>query len=145
MELTVIVQNANKLGPTEFFKVLITDMAEYKQNTGTSYENITWSIMQERWEGRRLAVRINWLRNQRSLIDEQRKLYLAESYNKADIFLGLIDYELNSLLVASHLADYISVHIRFDLERYLLKISTITDEIKLRFGMLITWVKWEDE
>ena len=40
--------------------------------------------------------------------------------NKANIFLGLIEYELNSLLGASHLVDYISVHIRFDLERYLL-------------------------
>ena len=40
--------------------------------------------------------------------------------NKAMIFLGLIDYELNSLLGVSHLVDYISVHIRFDLERYLL-------------------------
>ena len=42
--------------------------------------------------------------------------------NKANIFLGLIEYELNSLLGASHLVDYISVHIRFDLERYLLNI-----------------------
>ena len=40
--------------------------------------------------------------------------------NKANIFLGLIKYELNSLLGASHLVDYISVHIRFDFERYLL-------------------------
>ena len=40
--------------------------------------------------------------------------------NKANIFLGLIEYELNSLLGASHLVDYISVHIQFDLERYLL-------------------------
>ena len=40
--------------------------------------------------------------------------------NKANIFLGLIEYELNSLLGASHLVDYVSVHIRFDLERYLL-------------------------
>ena len=40
--------------------------------------------------------------------------------NKANIFLGLIEYELNSLLGASHLVDYISVPIRFDLERYLL-------------------------
>ena len=46
-------------------------------------------------------------------------LFLVESYNKANIFLGLIKYELNSLLGASHLVDYISVHIRFDLERYL--------------------------
>ena len=44
--------------------------------------------------------------------------------NKANIFLGLIEYELNSLLGASHLVDYISVHIRFDLERYLLNISS---------------------
>ena len=40
-------------------------------------------------------------------------------YNKANIFLGLIEYELNSLLGASHLVDYIAVHILFDLERYL--------------------------
>ena len=38
-------------------------------------------------------------------------------YKDSDI---LIEYELNSLLGASHLVDYISVHIRFDLERYLL-------------------------
>ena len=44
-------------------------------------------------------------------------------YNKASIFLGLIEYELNSLLGASHLVDYISVHVRFDLERYLLIIQ----------------------
>ena len=43
--------------------------------------------------------------------------------NKANIFLGLIEYELNSLLGASHLVDHISVHIRFDLERYLLNIQ----------------------
>ena len=42
--------------------------------------------------------------------------------NKTNIFLGLIEYELNSLLGASYLVDYISVHIRFDLERYLLNI-----------------------
>ena len=47
-------------------------------------------------------------------------------YNKANIFLGLIEYELNSLLGASHLVDYISVHIRFDLERYLLNINDIS-------------------
>ena len=46
-------------------------------------------------------------------------LSLAESSNKANIFLGLIEYQLNSLLGASHLVDYIS-DIRFDLERYLL-------------------------
>ena len=45
------------------------------------------------------------------------------AYNKANIFLGLIEYELNSLLGASHLVDYISVHIQFDLERYLLIIK----------------------
>ena len=43
-------------------------------------------------------------------------------FNKANIFLGLIEYDLNSLLGASHLVDYISVHIRFDLERYFLNI-----------------------
>ena len=42
-------------------------------------------------------------------IDKQRKLSLAESYNKANIFLGLIDYKLNSLLGASHLLDNLSV------------------------------------
>ena len=38
-------------------------------------------------------------------------LSLVESCNKTNIFLGLIEYELNSLLGASHLIDYISVHI----------------------------------
>ena len=42
------------------------------------------------------------------------------SYIEANIFLGLIENELNSLLGAPHLVDYISVHIQFDLERYLL-------------------------
>ena len=45
-------------------------------------------------------------------------------YNNANIFLDLVEYELNSLLGASHLVDYLSVHIRFDLERYLLFISS---------------------
>ena len=45
--------------------------------------------------------------------------------NKVNIFLGLIEYELNSLLGASHIVDYISVHIRFDLERYLLNIQRL--------------------
>ena len=40
--------------------------------------------------------------------------------NRANIFLGLIEYERNSLPGASHLVDYVSVHIRFDLEIYLL-------------------------
>ena len=31
-------------------------------------------------------------------------------YNKANIFLGLIEYELNNLLGASHFVDCISVH-----------------------------------
>ena len=44
------------------------------------------------------------------------------AYNKANIFLGLIEYELNNLLGVSHLVGYISVHIRFDLERCLLNI-----------------------
>ena len=46
-----------------------------------------------------------------------------QAANKANIFLSLIEYELNSLLGPSHLVDHISVHIRFDLERYLLNIS----------------------
>ena len=55
-------------------------------------------------------------------------LSLVESFNKASIFIGLIEYELNSLLGASHLVDYISAHVRFDLERYLLisKLSPLT-------------------
>ena len=62
--------------------------------------------------------------------------------NKANIFLGLIEYELNSLFGASHLVDYISVHIRFDLERYLLNISSSSDvmilfsQFSLRFSKL---------
>ena len=43
-------------------------------------------------------------------------------YNKTNIFLGLMEYELNRLLGASHLVDYISIHVRFDLERYLINI-----------------------
>ena len=49
----------------------------------------------------------------KGFLNEQRKLSLAESYNKVNIFLVLIEYELNSVLAASHLVDYISVHIRF--------------------------------
>ena len=45
--------------------------------------------------------------------------------NKANIFLGLTEYELNSPLGASHLVDHISVHIPFDLERYLLNRQVI--------------------
>ena len=48
------------------------------------------------------------------------QLSLVEPFNKANIFLDLISYELNSLLVASHLVYYVSVHIRFNLKRYLL-------------------------
>ena len=54
------------------------------------------------------------------LSDEQRKLSLVESCNKANISLGLIEYDLNGLLGASHRDTEYSVHIRFDLERYLL-------------------------
>ena len=35
--------------------------------------------------------------------------------NKANMFLGVIEYELNNLLGASHLVNCISVHIPFDL------------------------------
>ena len=43
--------------------------------------------------------------------------------DEANIFLGFIEYELISLLGASHLVGYTSVHILIDLERYLLNIS----------------------
>ena len=52
-------------------------------------------------------------------------------YNKAKIFLGLIEYELN-ILFASHLVGYISVHIQFDLERYLLIIILISKHALFR-------------
>ena len=64
--------------------------------------------------------------------------------NKANIFLGLSEYELNSLLGASHLVDYISVHIRFDLEKYLLNKEAISSQllhastVRLRFSVYIT-------
>ena len=70
----------------------------------------------------------------KGLLNEQRKLSWAESYDKANIFLGLIEYELNSLLGASHLVDYISVHIRFDLERYLLNITHDFCYFRFLFG-----------
>ena len=38
-------------------------------------------------------------------------LSFVESCNKTNIFLGLIEYDMNSLLGASHLIDYTSVHI----------------------------------
>ena len=50
----------------------------------------------------------------------------SEQYNKANTFLGLIKYELNSLVGVLHLVDYISVHIRFNLERYLLNMRLAT-------------------
>ena len=49
-------------------------------------------------------------------------LSFVESSNKTNIFFGLIEYELKSLLGASHLIDYTPVDIRLNLERYLLKI-----------------------
>ena len=61
--------------------------------------------------------------------------------NKANIFLGLIKYELNSLLGASHLVDYISIHIRFDLERYLLNMLVVQqadfEKIKSEYDVTI--------
>ena len=45
--------------------------------------------------------------------------------NKANICLGLIEYELNSPHGASHLVYYISAHIRFDFERYWLIIQCV--------------------
>ena len=46
-------------------------------------------------------------------------------YNKGNIFLGVIEYGLNCLISALHLVHFTSVHIRFDLERYLLIIRQI--------------------
>ena len=63
--------------------------------------------------------------------------------NKANIFLGLIEYELNSLLGASHLVDYISVHIHFDLERYLLIIyhkSRIFGYVLTNLGLKVVFI-----
>ena len=64
---------------------------------------------------------------QKSTYRHANECVLASSglYNKANIFLGLIEYERNSLLGALHLAEYISVHIRFGLERYLLAIEAL--------------------
>ena len=53
--------------------------------------------------------------------------------NKANIFLGLIEYELNSLLGAN----YVSIHIRFDLERYLLIIIWRITETKASGRLII--------
>ena len=44
------------------------------------------------------------------------ELSLVELYNKANIPLSFIEYELNCLYGASHLVDYVSGYIRFDLE-----------------------------
>ena len=68
-------------------------------------------------------------------LDKQRKLSLVKSSNKANIFLGLIEYELNSLLGASHLVDYISIHIRLDLEKYLLNIFRGRIEYELIYSL----------
>ena len=59
------------------------------------------------------------------------------SSNKANIFLGLIKCELNSLLGVSHLVDYISVHIRFNLERYLLIITQRITETNVSGRLII--------
>ena len=53
-------------------------------------------------------------------------------YDKAKIFLGLIEYELNSLLFASYLVDHTTVHIQFDLERYLVIIILISKHALFR-------------
>ena len=63
-----------------------------------------------------------WFRSLQTLRHMPMNVSSSGASNKANIFLGLIEYELNSLLGASHLVDYISGHIRFDLERYFLNI-----------------------
>ena len=52
--------------------------------------------------------------------------------NKGNIFLDLIEYKLNSLRGAN----YISVHIRFDLERYLLNIKQTIQTINQSIGRI---------
>ena len=47
-------------------------------------------------------------------------------YDKENVFLHIIEYELNGLLGALYLIDYISVHILIDLERYLLNSDNTT-------------------
>ena len=45
-------------------------------------------------------------------------IFFSEANNKTNIFLSLMENELNSALGASHLIDHILI--QFDLERYLL-------------------------
>ena len=59
-------------------------------------------------------------------------------FNKTNIFHGLTEYEPKSLLGASHLVDYISVHIRFDLERCLLTILRVLMKISEVSKILLT-------
>ena len=56
--------------------------------------------------------------------------------NEVNIFLGLIEYELNSLLGHLHLVGYISVHIRFGLERYLLIIVYLLAQYELSCNLI---------
>ena len=65
-------------------------------------------------------LRMVWFRSLQTPRHMPMNVSSSGPFNKANIFLGLIEYQLNSLLGASHLVDHISVHIRFDLERYLL-------------------------
>ena len=60
--------------------------------------------------------------------------FSSEAYNEANIFLGLIEYELNSLLCVPYPVDHISVLSRFDLERCLLNIQQISANKKPHFG-----------
>ena len=68
----------------------------------------------------------------------------SRASNKANIFLGLIEYELNSLLGASHLIDYISVHIRFDLERYLLNVLKDPEMIEIYMFFIHIVITFQD-
>ena len=65
---------------------------------------------------------------------------LVEAYNKANTFLVLTEYELNSLLGALYLIDYISVHIRFDPERYFLII--IQQDMEYEFSCNLIGSCW---
>ena len=73
------------------------------------------------------------------LIRDCIRSHVITNINKANIFLVLIEYELNSsLLGASHLVDYISVHIRFDLKRYLLNIVVFGAGLNC-YKVRVTW------
>ena len=63
--------------------------------------------------------------------------------NKANIFLGLNEYEMSSLLRASHFID----PVRFDLERYLLNIQSYTQliDFNILLGLSLTFTSFTND